>query len=139
MLGLLESAICIMFMLMFIFTSINAARLLEYKRVLNSSARSLSLSLETRGYLSKEEVSTEKTKLSALGYEDIIFYVNGVEYDPATGTDSDKANYGENVSIQIDATLTAESINLYSILGIWDRDYDFKAGYTSISKAKENI
>lgn len=124
----LATGVCLVVIMALIIAGVHFFKLMEIKKSINTEARAGLLMLEQKGELTEKDVETIVKSISKIGFksENIKVTFNG---------ENKKVEYGEEVSITIEAVTTYKEIGMSEIFGIFKNEYKYRTTLRSISKA----
>lgn len=125
---LIGTAICLLFLLVVVLSSVHFYKILEVKREISVITRGYSLLLEEHGELTTTEVTEMKNRISALsdsGFSNITVTYND------TNT---KRNHGQEVSLLVEVVATRKELGLSKVYDYIKDSYTFKERLYSTSK-----
>lgn len=127
---ILATSVCLLFIIIVIIAGTHFFKLMEIKKNINTEIRAGLLILEQKGELSEDNINNIKESISKLGFSEgnVI-----VKYNK----DNKRADYGEEVSITIEAKASNKELRISNIFGLLNDEYKYNITLHSISKAEE--
>ena len=126
----LATCICLVLIMTVIMAGTYFFKLMEIKKNINAEVRAGMLILEQNGELTDENINGIKASLVDMG-----FNVNNINISFNEG--NNKAAYGEEVQITVEATATYKELGISRMSGLLKSEYKYKTTLHSISKAEE--
>ena len=124
MADLIGTAICLLFILVIVITSVHFYKMLVVKRNIDNVARGYLLTMEEQGELTDSDISNLKTEIGQMGFSDIeVNNNNGV-----------KSDHGERIVLGVTVRATRQELGLSKVYDYIKDTYTFETTLYSTSK-----